>query len=289
MLRRKFLLASLFSLSLAIVACTQDASNVSENALIMGLIPAENNEEVAAQFEGVRKDLEVQLGRNIRVFQATDYTGIIEAMGNGQVDFAWFGPVSGMLAYQQHGAIPFMVGVSKETGESTYQSLILTRADSDIQTLEDLEGKDVAFVDPASTSGGLVPTFMIVSQLNKDPEEFFGRLVFAGTHDASVMALINGSAEASAVADFLLKGMIDRGLVNQDDFRIIAESDPIAGPPLMYRDDLDEELKAGLTQAFLTLHERLGDDIGMGDYSKYEEASLDDYKNILEMMDMGLM
>jgi phosphonate transport system substrate-binding protein len=289
MLRRNFVLALLFSLSLVMAACTRNAPNTSEDALVMGLIPAENNEEVAAQFEGVRKDLEEQLGQSIRVFQATDYTGIIEAMGNGQVDFAWFGPVSGMLAYQQHGAVPFAVGVSKETGESTYQSLILTRADSDIQSLTDLEGKDVAFVDPASTSGGLVPTFMVVNEIGKNPEEFFGRLVFAGTHDASVMALINGSAEAAAVADFLLEGMIDRGIVSRNDFRVIAESDPIAGPPLMYIDDLDEELKANLTQAFLTLHERLGDDIGMGDYSKYEEASLDDYQIILEMMDMGLM
>lgn len=289
MLRRNFVMASLFSLSLTMVACAQNAPSTSEDALVMGLIPAENNEEVAAQFEGVRKDLEEQLGQSIRVFQATDYTGIIEAMGNGQVDFAWFGPVSGMLAYQQHGAVPFAVGVSKETGESTYQSLILTRADSDIQSLADLEGKDVAFVDPASTSGGLVPTFMVVNEIGKNPEEFFGRLVFAGTHDASVMALINESAEAAAVADFLLEGMIDRGLVSRNDFRVIAESDPIAGPPLMYIDDLDEELKANLTQAFLTLHERLGDDIGMGDYSKYEEASLDDYHIILEMMDMGLM
>ena len=289
MLRRNFVLASLFSLSLTMAACTQNGPGTSENALKMGLIPAENNEEVAAQFEGVRKDLEEQLGQNIRVFQATDYTGIIEAMGNGQVDFAWFGPASGMLAHKQFGAVPFAVGVSKETGESTYQSLILTRADSDIQSLADLEGKDVAFVDAASTSGGLVPTFMIVNETGKKPDEFFGRLVFAGTHDASVMALINGSAEAAAVADFLLEGMIDRGLVSRNDFRIIAKSDPIAGPPLMYREDLDEALKANLTQAFLTLHERLGDDIGMGDYSKYEEAGLDDYQIILEMQDMGLM
>jgi phosphonate transport system substrate-binding protein len=289
MLRRNFVLASLFSLSLSLAGFNQNVASASEDVLRMGLIPAENNEEVAAQFEGVRKDLEEQLGRSIRVFQATDYTGIIEAMGNGQVDFAWFGPVSGMLAHQLFNAVPFAVGVSKETGESTYQSLILTRTDSDIQSLSDLEGKDVAFVDPASTSGGLVPTFMIVNETGKNPEEFFGRLVFAGTHDASVMALINGSAEAAAVADFLLEGMIDRDLVSRDDFRIIAESDPIAGPPLMYREDLDEDLKTNLTQAFLTLHERLGDDIGMGNYSNYEETSLDDYQIILKMMDMGLM
>ena len=289
MLRRNFVLASLFSLSLSLAGFNQNVASASEDVLRMGLIPAENNEEVAAQFEGVRKDLEEQLGRSIRVFQATDYTGIIEAMGNGQVDFAWFGPVSGMLAHQLFNAVPFAVGVSKETGESTYQSLILTRTDSDIQSLADLEGKDVAFVDPASTSGGLVPTFMIVNETGKNPEEFFGRLVFAGTHDASVMALINGSAEAAAVADFLLEGMIDRDLVSRNDFRIIAESDPIAGPPLMYREDLDEDLKTNLTQAFLTLHERLGDDIGMGNYSNYEETSLDDYQIILKMMDMGLM
>ena len=257
--------------------------------LTLGIIPAENNEQAVARFEPVRKDLEEQLGQNVRVFQATDYTGIVEAMRRGRVDVAWFGPVSGILAHRQANAIPFAVGVSRSTGTSAYHALILVRADSDFHSLGDLEGRNVAFVDPASTSGGLVPSYMVMSEFGKGPEDFFGRFNYAGTHDASVMALINGSVEGAAVADFLFNGMIERGLVNREDFRVIATSELVPGPPMMVREDLGTELRDKLVQTFTTLHERMDNVIGMGDYSHYEEATMSDYQLIMEMMDMGLL
>lgn len=257
--------------------------------LTLGIIPAENNEQAVARFEPVRQDLEAQLGQSVRVFQATDYTGIVEAMRRGRVDVAWFGPVSGVLAYRQANAVPFAVGVSSSTGVSSYHALILVRADSDLHTLADLEGRNVAFVDPASTSGGLVPSYMVMSQFGKGPEEFFGRFNYAGTHDASVMALVNGSVDGAAVADFLLNNMTERGLVDMNDFRIVATSQPVPGPPMMVRRDLGPELRAQLVEVFTTLHERMDTVIGMGDYSHYEEATIEDYQIIIEMMDMGLL
>lgn len=257
--------------------------------LVLGIIPAENNEAAVARFEPVRKDMEEQLGRSVRVFQATDYTGIVEAMRRGRVDIAWFGPASGMMAHQQAGAIPFAVGVSAGTGSATYHTHFMVRADSDYHTLADLEGRDFALVDPASASGGLVPTYMVHTEFQKTSEEFFGRVIFAGTHDSSVMALVNGSVEGAAVGDFLFENMIARGHVNREDFRVIATSDPVPNPPMMIRKELGEELRQQVIEIFTTLHERHDNVIGMGDYSHYQEATMSDYQLILDMMELGLM
>ena len=125
----------------------------------MGLIPAEDNEEMLAKFEPMRAHFEKKMGMPVKVFQATDYAGVIEAMKRDRVDIAWFGPLSYVLAEQEAEAEAFAVGV-KDGGTSTYQSMIFVPADSPAKSIADLKGADVAFVDPASTSGSLVPSYM---------------------------------------------------------------------------------------------------------------------------------
>ena len=83
MLRRNFLYASLFALSFTAISCTQSTSDNqttglsdtaklasdSRSELIMGLIPAENNEEMVEKFEPMRAYMEKKLKdgpKNIR-------------------------------------------------------------------------------------------------------------------------------------------------------------------------------------------------------------------------------
>lgn len=271
--------------TLAVVACMASA----HAQYTFGIIPAESNEEAAARFGPLIKDLEEQLGAPVRAFYATDYAGIIEAMRRGRVDFAWFGATSGILAHQEAGAIPFAVGVNRETGSAEYHSNFIVRADSPIQSFAELEGKNLAFVDPASTSGGVVPTFEVLRATGKMPEDFFGRIQFAGTHDASVMAVSNGSVDAGVVGDFLFDAMVERGLIKREDFRVLHTSDPVPGPPMMIRAALGEELRAQLIDIFTTIHERVDGPIHMGNMSHYREADLDEYMGIKEMMDLGLL
>ena len=115
MLRRNFLYASLLTLSFAVVSCNQsisdnqtasspnatELSSDSRSELIMGLIPAESNEEMVEKFEPMRAYMEEKLNRPIKVFTATDYAGVIEAMRQDKVDIAWFGPLSYVLAEQE--------------------------------------------------------------------------------------------------------------------------------------------------------------------------------------------
>jgi phosphonate transport system substrate-binding protein len=64
----------------------------------------------------------------------------------------------------------------------------LVRADSRIQSLKDLQGKRFSFVDPASTSGHLYPKTLLFSK-GFDPKIFFGKSVFAGSHNALVLSI----------------------------------------------------------------------------------------------------
>lgn len=172
-----------------VAAFTMLAVPVMAGQLVMGLIPAEDNEEMVKQFEPMRAYLESKTGQTVKVFTATDYTGVIEAMRKKRVDIAWFGPLSYYLAEQEAGAEAFAVGIRNGSDSHTYKSIFIVTGDSTARTIEELKGKSVAFVDPASTSGGLVPSFVTKKTTGMMPQDFFGKFTYAGSHDAAVLAV----------------------------------------------------------------------------------------------------
>jgi len=89
-------------------------------------------------------------------------------------------------------------------GKSSFTSRIYVRRDAGIKTVEDLRGKTIAFVDPASSSGYIYPMVLLIKRglvTNRDPKTFFKEVVFSGAHDASMRALLNGHVDAIASFD----------------------------------------------------------------------------------------
>lgn len=270
------------------VALIGTVSAASARELVMGLIPAENNEEMIKTFEPMRAYMEKKLGQKVKVFTATDYAGVIEAMKKKRVDIAWFGPLSYYLAEQEAGAEAFAVGIREGSNSPTYKSLIISPCDSGIKSIKDLAGKSVAFVDPASTSGGLMPTFMVKKETGKMPQEFFGKFTYAGSHDAAELAVKNKTVDAAADNDITYEKMLGKGLITKESNCIIAESSPLPGSPLVYRGDLDKKLKAEIKDAILNAHKEI-QVTGYGKISHYISIEPKDYQMIRDMVkDLGL-
>jgi phosphonate transport system substrate-binding protein len=256
--------------------------------LVMGLIPADNNEEMIKTFEPMRAYLEKKTGDKVKMFTATDYAGVVEAMKKKRVDIAWFGPLSYYLAEQEAGAEAFAVGMREGTNSSTYKSIIVTPCDSGIKSINDLKGKSVAFVDPASTSGGLMPTFMVKQATGMMPQEFFGKFTYSGSHDAAELAVKNKTVDAAADNDITYPKMIEKGLITKESNCIIAESPSMPGSPLVYRGDLPAELKKQIRDAILTAHNEIKV-TGYGKISQYVAVEPKDYDMIRKMVkDLGL-
>ena len=256
--------------------------------LVMGLIPAENNEEMIKQFEPMRAYLESKTGQKIKVFTATDYAGVIEAMRKKRVDIAWFGPLSYYLAEQEAGAEAFAAGIRKGSDSHTYKSIFVVPGDSPAKTLQDLKGKSVAFVDPASTSGGLMPTFMVKKATGLMPQDFFGKFTYAGSHDAAELAVKNKTVDAAADNDITYPKMLEKGLITKETNRILLESDPLPGSPLCYRKGLSREMKTKIQEAILGAHKDIQVS-GYGDLSHYVAVTPQDYQVVRDMVrELGL-
>lgn len=256
--------------------------------IVMGLIPAENNEEMIQQFEPMRAQLEKKLGKRVKVFTATDYAGVIEAMKRKRVDIAWFGPLSYYLAEQEAGAEAFAVGVRKGSKSHTYKTVFVTQCNSGIKSIKDMKGKRVAFVDPASTSGGLMPTYMIKKATGQMPTQYFSKFTYAGSHDAAQLAVKNKIVDVAADSDITYNKMLASGMISKKTNCVIAESAPLPGSPLAYRKDLDAATKAKIRSAILNAHKEIKV-AGYGDLSHYAPVAPKDYQMIRNMVkDLGL-
>jgi phosphonate transport system substrate-binding protein len=281
-------LKSTVSASALVLVLSLTATAAQAREIVMGLIPAENNEEMVQKFEPMRAHLEKKLGMKVKVFTATDYAGVIEAMKKKRVDIAWFGPLSYYLAEQEAGAEAFAVGIREGSNSHTYKSIFVAPCDSGIKSIKDLKGKSVAFVDPASTSGGLMPTYMVKQETGMMPEQFFGKFTYAGSHDAAELAVKNKTVDAAADNDITYERMLAKGLISKETNCIIKESDPLPGSPLTYRSDLPADLKAKIRDAILNAHKEIKV-TGYGKISHYVAIGPKDYQMIRDMIkELGL-
>lgn len=223
--------------------------------LIVGAVPSEESSSLVQSYEQLMTSLEENLGVDVEFQQATEYAGIIEGMVSERVHVAQFGPFSYVLAGFR-GAELDVVGVMTDGPdiEPGYQSYAIARGDdSSINGLEDLAGKVVCFVDPASTSGFLYPSEGIISA-GLDPSENSTDItpVFAGGHDASVLAVANGDCDAGFAFDAMVDEiLIQEGDIAEGDVKTIWKSEVIAGSPMAMLSSLPDDMKAEIQRTVL--------------------------------------
>jgi len=229
----------------------KSAAGAEIKVLRVGAIPAEDAQKTRENYQSLAKYLEKKTGLPVEIFVATDYSGVIEAMRAGKLDIAMFGPFSYVLAADKANAEAFAVEIRKGSGTS-YKSLVVTNPESGIAKLQDVKGRTYAFVDPASTSGNLIPrSFYKKNDIN--PDKDFKSVMYAGGHDAAALAVKNRKVDAASMDDITYGNMKEKGLITDQDVKVIFQSDPIPGSPWAWRKDLPEDLKGKLKNAFMSV------------------------------------
>jgi phosphonate transport system substrate-binding protein len=253
--------------------------------LRIGLIPTESSSHITDRYDALAKYLEKRLGIPVKLETSTDYNGVITAMQFKHVEVAYFGPKSYVEAAARADADAFAMEVL-EDGTQGYHGIIITRKDSGLKSVADLKGKTWAFTDPNSTSGTLVPTVFFVKELKVDPDKYFSKVSFSGSHEASILSVVGGKVDAASTNDL----DFDRGagkLWNKDDFQVIWTSKLIPGSPMAYRKDLPASLKVALREAFTKLSDPavLGP-LKLKSYTATTDATYDPIREQIEVKKM---
>ena len=237
--------------------------------IVLAIVPAENAGGVVDRFTPFAKYLEKELGTKVTLRVANDYTAVIEGMKNRQIQIGFFGPGSYARAYAVSGGNTVAFGTTQnQDGSIGYYSVVYVKADSSYKTLDDLKGKKLGLVDVESTSGYKAPTFFMTRE-GKPPEKFFAVAQVTGSHENAVVAMTQGTVDAAtnwwnSDTDSNLTRMITKGMLKKpdgtpmkyEDFRIVWKSPLLAGSPFAYLNDMPDDLKKAIEQAFFNAHKK---------------------------------
>lgn len=249
----KLLTTTALLLAFAVPAAAQDWK--TDYAVVkFGILSGENEQDRIQRYTPLETYLEDALGVEVEIFTAGNYDGVIQALAANQIEFAFLGSSSYAAAYTatEGGVIPLLTSQNK-SGRTGYYSIIVTRCDSGITTLDDLAGKTLAFADPDSTSGYAVPYFNLVQQ-GYEPTSYFGAVPFSGSHEAGVSGVVNGTFDAAATyQDTDVAGVYQRmetkGMIEKGEVCKIWQSPEITSGPFTARANLPEELISDMTDA----------------------------------------
>ena len=222
------------------------------DVLTVGLIPSEDSRAMIANSQAMMDMLSKALGMPVKPFVAADYNGVIEALRSKRLDVAYLGPFSYVLGASVADIEAFAVAETKKAGRTYYHSLIVANKDSGIKTVADLKGKTFAYVDPSSTSGHLFPKAGLI-KMGIDPDTYFGRVLFTGSHDANALAVANKRVDAATIADRIFDAAVAKNLVKREDIHVVWASDPIPESPTVWRRNLPDDLKQKIKAAFLNI------------------------------------
>ncbi len=228
----------------AVMALSTSAFAADE--LNFGIISTESSSNLQTIWEPWLDAMEAETGLDVTAFYASDYAGVIEAMRFDKVQVAWFGNKSAMEAVDRSSGEVFAQTVDVE-GNPGYWSLIIVHKDSEFQTLEDIltcdKSIDFGIGDPNSTSGFLVPTTYIFAANNITPTDCFSTVRNA-SHEANAMAVATGQVHAAANNTENMRRLQVTAPDAYADIRVIWQSPLIPSDPLVWREDLDADIKA---------------------------------------------
>ncbi len=273
-------------LLLALVGCGGGSSGEGQapaeeepEVLRVGLIPNQNPESVEAIYVPFGEYLSEQIGREVELTVPVSYGAVVEAMINDELDLAYFGGLTYVQARERGDVVPLVTEINPETGDTTYRSVIIVPADSDVQEVSELEGRDFAFGSVSSTSGSLYPAIML-RDAGIDYRTDLGNFNYTNGHDATAQAVANGQVDGGGLEDRILYRLQRDGVIDADSVRVIDESDEIQGYPWVIRNALPDDLKQEVAQAFLDI-----DDPALLDLLRaegYERIEAGDYDYVQE-------
>lgn len=262
-------------------------------AIDFGIISTESQDNLKPKWDPFVEAMEAEIGRPINAFYATDYAAVIEAMGAGKLQLAWYGGKSYIEAAERSNAEAFARVINAD-GTKGYYSHLITNVDNPILAEIDVEQGNgdqyvienaadltFAFNDPESTSGFLVPSYYVFAKNGVDPNEAFKQLTFAGSHEATAQAVANNQVDVATNNDEQLINLQNSDPEARERVQVIWTSPEIPSDPLAYRNDLPECLKEQVKDFFYNYKDTaILEPLG---WSGFEAAADEDWNTIREL------
>lgn len=276
-------------------SCTRNHELGSkENPIKFYLVPGQEINILKHTSEKLQEYLNRKLGLRFRVDVPVSYIALVEAFGTKRADVGIVNTFGYILAHEKYGVRAKLRIVS--FGRDEYFGQIIARKDG-IKKVSDISGKKFAFVDPASTSGYLLPA-KLFKERNIKPKDF----VFAGRHDVVVSMVYQKQVDAGATFHVPEKNeagqpMDARRLVRtqypdvDDKVVILEKTGPIPNDPVIFRKDFPADLEKKIVDALVEyVHSEEGVKVfkALFNVTDFKPATDEEYDSVRAMLkDLG--
>ena len=291
---RTILLAGIAALALATPALAQQIDTIR-----IGLLGGENEADRLSDNQCLIDKLPAALGvKEVKLFPAADYDGVIQGLLGGTLDIAGLGASAYAAVYLKDpkAVEPFLTNVQTD-GSTGYYSVALALKASGITEISQAKGKRLGYADPDSTSGYLIPKVTLPAAIGgEDPEKYFVTS-FNGGHENNVLALLDGKVDvavtwASGVGAFSegytsgnVRSMVDKGMLDMEDVVQVWQSPLIPNGPLVMRSSLPQEMKDKIVAFYKALPATDYEcfrSIENGDFKDYTPVTPEFYQPIID-------
>ena len=138
---------------------SESAFTLGNGPLTFVLLPSIDEETQRGYYRPFADHLETELDTTVDLQYAESYTTAISRLGEGEAQLCDGGTLMAALGVQT-GELEIALQ-RKSFGTWTYGSVLVTKEESDVSSVADIAGREVAFGDRLSASGMLMPLFML--------------------------------------------------------------------------------------------------------------------------------
>lgn len=289
------LLSAMVAFGSFAAGCGGNSQEAEKKTFTIAYAPNESTTDSTDARSTLAKDLGKVINMEVKEIQASDYTAIIEALRTGKADMAYMGALAVAMGAERAGVTPIvMKAPDGDKAQAVYHSVFVTQKDnSEINSIKDFKGKTIAFVDPDSTSGNLVPTSEIMKafpDLHLTNEkihtngEFFEAVSFSGKHQAGLQAVIKGDVDIVPISDQIMASEFKNGNADENAVKVVHSSAAIPAEAMVVSKTVNEDLKKTLTKFLVEYNNKdYFDKVIKKADARFVECSMEDYQPIVEL------
>ena len=226
------------------------AAIIDPDPIVFSYIASPDADDELTGWGDFVEHLAATTGRRVEHRVFTDRTKQLRALRNGQLHVTGLNTGGVPIAVNAAGFVP-VVTPGTQGRATSYKMLVIVPANSPIQRVADLAGKQIAFTTPSSNSGYKAPLVILESDFDLRVERDY-YIINSFSHAASIAGVASGQYAAAVTASDLLQRAIEQGDISEGAVRVIYESEPFPTAALGFAYNLAPDIQRAVTEAFET-------------------------------------